>query len=180
MGSALWTQMRLQGAEDGAYIDKNPMNFRHLGLLFALLPSERVLHVTRDGRASCLSCYFQLFQHRDTAFTYDLGNLADFYAGYRRMMAHWESQYPERIMRVNYEDLVGARRDVLVDVLRFLDVEWDEAVVDSSASDAVVRSASVWKARPPVHRRSVDRWRNYAELAPEFFARLAEIDAEYG
>ena len=81
---------------------------------------------------------------------------------------------------MNYEDLVGARRDVLVDVLRFLDVEWDEAVVDSSASDAVVRSASVWKARPPVHRRSVDRWRNYAELAPEFFARLAEIDAEYG
>jgi tetratricopeptide (TPR) repeat protein len=179
MGNALWTQMRLQGAEDGTYIDKNPMNFRHLGLLFALLPSARVLHVTRDGRASCLSCYFQLFQHRDTAFSYDLGNLADFYAGYRRMMAHWESEYPDRIMRVAYEDLVGSSRGVLADVLRFLGVEWDDAVVGSGAPDAVVRSASVWQARQPVHRQSVDRWRNYAELAPEFFARLAAIDAEY-
>jgi tetratricopeptide (TPR) repeat protein len=179
MGDALWTQMRLQGAEDGPYLDKNPMNFRHLGLLFALLPSARVLHVTRDGRASCLSCFFQLFQHRDTAFTYDLGNLADFYAGYRRMMAHWESKYPDRIMRVTYEDLVGSSRELLANVLNFLDVDWDEAVVGSGAPDAVVRSASVWQARQPLHGRSVDRWRNYAELAPEFFARLAAIDGGY-
>jgi tetratricopeptide (TPR) repeat protein len=179
IGEALWTQMRLQGAEDGAYIDKNPMNFRHLGLLFAVLPSARVLHVVRDGRASCLSCFFQLFQHPDTAFSYDLDSLTEFYAGYRRLMAHWESKYPERIMRVNYEDLVGSSRGVLKDALRFLDIEWDEAVVSSGGPGAVVRSASVWQVRQPVHGRSVDRWRNYSELAPEFFARLAEIDAEY-
>jgi hypothetical protein len=179
IGDALWTQMRLQGAEDETYIDKNPMNFRHLGLLFAVLPSARVLHVVRDGRASGLSCYFQLFQHRDTAFSYELENLTEFYAGYRRMMAHWESVYPERILRVNYEDLVGSSRGVLADVLRFLDVDWDEAVLGSGAPDAVVRSASVWQARQPVHGRSVDRWRNYAELAPEFFARLASIDQQY-
>ena len=156
------------------------MNFRHLGLLFAVLPSARVLHVVRDGRASCLSCYFQLFQHRDTAFSYDLENLAEFYAGYRRMTAHWESEYPERIMRVNTEELVGSSRSVLADVLQFLDVDWDEAVPGTGARDAVVRSASVWQARQPLHGGSMDRWRNYAELAPEFFARLADIDRQYG
>ena len=43
MGDVLWTQMRQQGPEDGLFIDKNPMNFRHLGLLFSLLPSAKSL-----------------------------------------------------------------------------------------------------------------------------------------
>jgi hypothetical protein len=180
MGEGLWTQMRLQGPEDGLFIDKNPMNFRHLGLLFSLLPSAKVLHVTRDGRASCLSCYFQLFQHPDTAFSYGLEHLTAFYAGYRRLMAYWESLYPERILRVPYAELVGSSREALEKVLRFLDAEWNDAVLGADGPEAVVRSASVWQARQPVHGRSVERWRNYADQAPDFFARLAAIDAEYG
>jgi tetratricopeptide (TPR) repeat protein len=179
MGDALWRQLRLQGSEDGIYVDKNPLNFRHLGLLFDVLPTARVLHVTRDGRASCLSCYFQLFQHRDTAFTFDLDHLTRFYAGYRRLMAHWESLYPERIMRVDYDDLVGSSRAVLERVLRFVSADWDEAVLGTGGPKAVVRGASVWQARQPVHERSKERWRNYADLAPEFFERLAEIDRQY-
>ena len=179
MGDALWAQMRLQGPEPDIYVDKNPMNFRHLALLFSLLPSAKVLHVTRDGRASCLSCYFQLFQHRDTAFSYNLDHLAAFYAGYRRLMAHWESFYPERILRVDYDALVGSSRDALTPVLSFLGAEWDDAVLGSGDPETVVRSASVWQARQPVHARSVDRWRHYESQAPEFFARLAEIDAAY-
>jgi tetratricopeptide (TPR) repeat protein len=179
MGDALWTQLRLQGPEQGFYIDKNPLNFRHLGLLFELLPTARVLHVTRDGRASCMSCYFQLFKHQDTAFSYGLERLATFYAGYRRLMAHWETLYPDRILRVDYAALTGSSREVLAGALRHLGAGWDEAVLGTGGQHRVVRTASVWQARQPIHTRSVDRWRHYAEQAPGFFARLAEIDAAY-
>jgi tetratricopeptide (TPR) repeat protein len=180
LGDFLWNQMRLQGPESATYIDKNPLNFRHLDVLFALLPTARVLHVVRDGRASCLSCYFQMFQHANMAFTYRLDHLVEFYAGYRRLMAHWRTSYPERILEVSYDELVNSSRATLAEVLQFLGTDWDDAVLQGSGPATVVRTASVWQARQSIHQRSVHRWRNYAAAAPDFFRRLAAIDAHYG
>lgn len=180
MARILWTQMRLEGPEDGAYIDKNPLNFRFLAYLFELLPTARVLHVTRDGRDSCLSCFFQLFEETtDMAFSYSLEDLVAFYSGYRRLMAHWEAVYSQHIYRVRYEDLVNSADDVLADALQFLGVDWDDAVTMPGKPDRVVRTASVWQARQPVYARSMGRWRHYADQAPDFFARIAGIDAKY-
>jgi hypothetical protein len=36
-----------------------------------------------------------------------------------------------------------------------------------------------WQARQPVQTRSVERWRHYYDQAPDFFDRLAAIDAQY-
>ena len=180
MAELLWTQMRLEGAEDDIYIDKNPLNFRFLQILFELMPTAKVVHVTRDGRDSCLSCFFQLFeQTTDTAFSYTLDNLVAFYSGYRRLMAHWEKIYAQNILRVRYEDLVHSSKRVLADTLGFLGVEWDDSVIMSGKRNQVVRTASVWQARQPVYTHSVGRWRHYADKAPDFFARISDIDNEF-
>jgi tetratricopeptide (TPR) repeat protein len=179
MAKAFWTQLRLDGPESGIYIDKNPLNFRYLDLLFELLPAAKVLHVSRDGRDSCISCYFQLFQHADMAFSNSLEHLLAFYSGYRRLMAGWEKTYAERIHRVNYDELVHSSDDVLVKVLRFLGKEWDDVITQTPNQERVVRTASVWQARQPIHTRSVSRWRHYYSQAPDFFTRLSAIDSGY-
>jgi len=179
MADTIWTQLRLEGPENGIYIDKNPLNFRYLDLLFDLLPTAKVLHVTRDGRDSCLSCYFQLFEHADTAFSNNREHLTAFYEGYRRLMERWEKVYAERIYRVNYEALVSSSNDVLAEVLEFLGAEWDDAVTQISDHERVMRTASVWQARQPIYTRSVNRWRHYIDQAPEFFTRLSDIVAKY-
>jgi tetratricopeptide (TPR) repeat protein len=173
----LWTQMRLGGAEDGAYVDKNPLNFRYLDLLFALLPTAKVLHVMRDSRDTCLSCYFQLFQHPDLAFSNALDGLVAFYAGYQRIMAHWETIYGDRIHRVRYEDLVRNSDRELASALGFIGMEWDDAMTQGMEKGRVVRTASVYQARQPIHSRSLARWRPYEKHAPEFFSRLAAIES---
>lgn len=180
MASILWTQMRLEGPEDGTYIDKNPLNFRFLEILFELMPTAKILHITRDGRDSCLSCFFQLFEATpDTAFSYSLDHLVAFYSGYRRLMAHWEQVYAKRIHRVRYEDLVNPGGDVMGDVLTFLGVEWHDAVLRTQDQDRVLRTASVWQARQPVHTRSVGRWQRYTDQAGDFFDRISAIDADF-
>jgi len=143
------------------------------------LPTAKVLHLSRDGRDSCLSCYFQLFQHADTAFSNSLDHLIAFYSGYRRLMASWEKTYPERIHRVNYDELVESSDDVIAKVLEFLGAEWDDTVTQTSNQERVVRTASVWQAKQPIHTRSVNRWRHYYNRAPVFFDRLSAIDSDY-
>jgi len=179
MADVFWTQLRLDGPENGIYLDKNPLNFRYLDVLFEVLPTAKVLHLTRDGRDSCLSCYFQLFQHADTAFSNSLEHLVDFYSGYRRLMASWEKIYPERIHRVKYDELVESSDDVLAKVFEFLGTKRDDTVTQTSNQERVVRTASVWQAKQPVHTRSLNRWRHYYDQAPEFFTRLSAIDSDY-
>jgi tetratricopeptide (TPR) repeat protein len=173
------TQMRLEGPEDGVFIDKNPLNFRFLEILFDVMPTAKVLHVSRDGRDSALSCFFQLFDHPDNAFSYKLEHLVAFYGGYRRLMAHWERIYASKIYRVRYEDLLDSREEVLANVLRFLGLDWHDAMIQQGAQDRVVGTADDWQARQPAHTLPVGRWREYADQAPEFFKRLSDIDAEF-
>lgn len=173
LGGELWRQLRRDGPADHVYVDKNPLNFRFLDVALALLPGARFMHVRRDPRDSALSCFFQLFQHPDTAFTNDLDDLADYVTGYRRLMDHWLEAFPGRIHEVDYEQLVDEPQATLRGALDFLGLAWDEAMDSAAGRDRPVRTASAWQARQPVHRASVGKWKRYADQAPEFFARLA-------
>ena len=66
--------------------DKMPGNFVTIGLIHALLPNAKIIHVERNPIDTCLSCYTKLFQHGQF-FSYDLIELAQFYADYQRLMA---------------------------------------------------------------------------------------------
>jgi len=176
MGERLWSQLRLDGPEDGFYVDKNPLNFRYLDTLFEIMPAARVLHMKRDGRASCLSCYFQPFEHNDSAFSNHLDHLVEFYSGYRQLMETWDQAYPGRILQVDYDELVQSSDEVMDRVLKFIGAQCDNTPENENEAVALVRSASAWQARQPIHTRSVERWRHYYEQAPEFFDRLAAID----
>jgi hypothetical protein len=50
--------------------DKMPMNFQNLGLILAVFPNAKILHIERDATDTCFSCYRQLFTG-DVSFSYD-------------------------------------------------------------------------------------------------------------
>ena len=176
MGNSFWKQLRLDGSDRSFFVDKNPLNFRYLDTLFDLLPGAKVIHMRRDGRDSCLSCYFQPFEHNDAAFSNNLDHLIRFYAGYNLMMERWAAVYPGRIHIVNYDDLVTDTDRTMAQALDFVGVDSSTSATEVSESDGLVRSASAWQARQPVHQDSVERWRRYYEQAPAFFDRIASID----
>jgi len=93
------------------------------------------------------------------------------------MMAYWQQAYPDRILELDYDELVEWPEKTLVRTLQFLGTDWNDAVLGEDDSARVVRTASVWQARQPVHRRSRERWRNYYGQASEFFDALEELDS---
>jgi hypothetical protein len=93
-------------------------------------------------------------------------------------MKKWAAVYGERILAVNYDELVRNTDAVMARVLRFIGVDGSPSGDGSTSRDGPVRSASAWQARQPVHERSIARWRHYYDRAPEFFDRLAAIDTD--
>ena len=91
----------------------------------------------------------------------DLADAAHWHGQYRRLMAHWQSLYPDDIHDVDYEAVVSDPRATVAALLDFLALDWDEGCLDFHRGRAAVRTASVWQVRRPLHDRSVGRWRNY-------------------
>lgn len=182
LASQVWTHMRQDGPGDQYYIDKNPLNFRFLPLLASCMPEARILHLQRDGRDSCLSCFMQLFQHQDSSFSNQLDDLVQFYHDYLQLMQRYEQQMAGQIFSLAYEDLVKDSHATMSTVLEFLGLQRmdsDLSQATEASSQRPIRTASSWQARQGIHHQSLGRWQHYQEFAPAFFDRIAELDQQF-
>ena len=165
------TLLRGIGPEAARVTDKAPFNFLALGMIHLALPQARVIHCRRDPIDTCLSIYFTRFA-LPQPFAYDRGDLAFYYRQYARLMAHWRAVLPPGVMiEVDYEELVADREAMTRRMVDFLGLEWDDACLRPQDNDRILRTASLWQARQPVYRGSVERWRRYEPWLGE----LAEL-----
>lgn len=152
--------------EGQRFVDKLPHNYLYCGLIQRALPGARIVHLVRHPMATCYAIYKTLFR-QGYPFSYDLDELARFYAGYRRLMRHWHTAMPGLIHDLPYEQLVGAQRETTQRLLAFCDLEWHEGCLDFHANPAPSTTASAAQVRRPIYASSIDLWRHYrAELAP--------------
>jgi tetratricopeptide (TPR) repeat protein len=147
--------------------DKMPANFLYAGLIHAVFPGARIIHMHRHPLDTCLSVYFQNF-FNVSPYANDLGDLAHYYGEYLRIMAHWRSVLPEHaLLEVPYEGLVEDAEGWTRRMLEFVGLPWDPKCLQFHQTDRVVITASKWQVRQKITARSVGRWRNYEKhVAP--------------
>ncbi len=154
----------LDGASSGALrvVDKMPTNFAFLGVIHALFPRARIIHMQRDPRDTCLSIYFQNF---DAGITYanDLGDLAHYFQEYQRLMRHWRALLPaDAMLEVPYEDLVADQESWSRRMIEFIGLPWNPVCLEFHRLRRTVLTASKWQVRQRINVTAVARWRNYA------------------
>ena len=148
------------------FVDKNPNNFANIGLIAIALPNARIVNARRHPLDTCLSCYKQLFA-RGQPFTYDLAELGEYYLEYEKMMAHWHSVLPGRILDVRYEDMVADQAGQTRRLLAHCGLTWEDACLRYYETERAIRTASSEQVRLPIYDSSVGIWRRYAsELGP--------------
>lgn len=154
------------GSDKPYVIDKNPLNFRHLGLIAMLFPQARIIHSLRHPLDTCLSNYFQRFPlHLD--FSFDLRNIGHFYREYARLMNHWRTVPTLKMMEVSYEDTILHTENTARAMLNFLELEWDPRCLAPHTNPNPVETASQWQVRQPIYQQALGRWKHYEKhLAP--------------
>ena len=158
------TASRAPGAE--RFVDKNPANFRHLGLIAIMFPNARIIHCMRSPLDVCLSCYFKKFP-LGMDHTFDLDDLAHYYRLYHDLMTHWRAVLPTPIYDLRYEDLIKEREAVSRDLLAFCGLDWHPHCERFFETKRAVATASSWQVRQPLYNSSVGRWKLYEdELQP--------------
>jgi tetratricopeptide (TPR) repeat protein len=147
--------------------DKMPANFFYAGLIHAVFPRARIIHMQRHPLDTCVSVYFQNF-FNVSPYANDLNHLAHYYGQYLRIMAHWRSVLPAHaLLEVPYEELVQDPERWTRRMLEFIGLPWDPQCLQFYQTERAVITASKWQVRQKINTGSVERWRHYDKhLAP--------------
>ena len=165
-------------------VDKNPLHMNKLPVILRLFPEARILLALRhpcDVLLSCFSTNFTLnagmsnfLTLDDTAALYDLS--FSYLEKVRAVMS-------PSVHQVVYENIVADRERELRALFGFIDVDWNDAVLDHQATARGrerIKTASYAQVVQPIYSRSANRWVPYRRHLEPVFPVLRPWAEKFG
>jgi tetratricopeptide (TPR) repeat protein len=166
LGEGYLASTRIQRSNTPFFIDKMPNNFLHVGLIHLILPNAKIIDARRHPMAGCFAGFKQLFARGQT-FTYDLEDIGHYYRSYIKVMDHWDSVLPGRVLRVQYEEMVADTEPQIRRILDYCDLPFEEQCLRFYETDRAIRTPSSEQVRQPIFKEGLEQWRNFeAHLDP--------------
>lgn len=157
------------------FIDKNPLNFFHIGLILKLFPEAKIIHTHRnllDNAVSLFKRYFYIGHD----YSYSIPNIITFMKGYSQVMQHWERLFPNKIYHSQYELLVKNPTSQIESILSYCDLEKQKECFTFYKQKKVVLTPSVDQVNKPINSSSINSWQRYEEQMSPFKAELMKIN----
>jgi tetratricopeptide (TPR) repeat protein len=151
------------------FVDKFPGNFFYAGIAARALPNAAIVCLRRNPMDTVLANFRNLFAigSRYYDYSYDLLDIAAYYARFDRLMAFWRTALPGRILELSYENLVEDQEGETRRLLTHCGLDWSDECMNFHAYSGAVSTPSAAQVRRPIYRDSVARWRKHADaLAP--------------
>lgn len=152
------------------FTDKLPENWKHAGILRAMLPGATIIETRRDPLETAWSCFKQQF-YSQPHFANEIAHIAAHIRGCERAMEAWRARDPARIHLHRYEDLQADPEPRIRALLEDCGLAFDAACLASHESRRNVRTASAAQVRQPL-RRDTARAAAYGELLDPLHAAL--------
>ena len=146
-------------------IDKMPLNLLQAPVIARVFPQARFILALRHPCDVSLSCLMQNFAvNASMANFYTLDDTAQLYAQVMQTWRHYTDQLPLNVHTLRYEDLVADLPLQSKQVLDFLGLPWDDAVLQHTAharSRGTINTPSHHQVVQPLYQRARYRWSRY-------------------
>lgn len=159
------------------FIDKLPHNYLYLGFFAAAFPDSPIVWIRRNPMDACLAMYKQLFTGV-YEFTYDFNDLARFYVVYDKLYRHWKSLLGDRIVEIDYEDLVTNIAETTAAAFNNLKLEYEPDCIDFNKNVTASSTASSVQIREKIHSRSVMKWKRFEKHLEPLKSKLEAAGIE--
>ncbi|MFT6093191.1 MAG: tetratricopeptide (TPR) repeat protein [Pseudohongiellaceae bacterium] len=148
-------------------VDKQPLNFRSIGLIRLLFPKSPIIYTKRAPIDVGLSIYRHKFSkswpcaHR----LYDIGH---YYGVHARTIDFWQQTYRESIYVVDYASLVKNTEAEISSLLRFVGLDFEQACLEPHKTKRSVATFSAVQVKQPVSA-------NYGHRAAPYARQLVAL-----
>ncbi|HEY0662544.1 MAG TPA: sulfotransferase [Lysobacter sp.] len=155
----------------GWFTEKLPSNFLNLGFILRAMPDALVLHMRRDPADTCFS-NLRTFFSSAAPYSYDQGDLADYFLMYRKLMRHWHEAFPGRILDVDYQMFVEHPDAQARRVADFCGLPYEAEALDVSRHGGYSATASIASVRTGILKNRGEAWKPYREYLQPLFDGL--------
>ena len=152
------------------FVEKLPENVLYLGFIAKSWPDSRIIHMRRHPMDACFATYKQSYFR----FAYSLDDLADYYLAYDRLSRHWRETLGDRMVEVEYENLVSEPERETRRMLDLLGLPFEEACLEFDRNAAPIATASSVQVREKMHRRSIGKWKKFERQLQSLHDRLEQ------
>lgn len=152
------------------FVEKLPENVLYLGFIARSWPDSRIIHMRRHPMDACFATYKQSYFR----FAYSLDDLADYYLAYDRLSRHWRETLGDRMVEVEYENLVSEPERETRRMLDLLGLPFEEACLEFDRNAAPIATASSVQVREKMHRRSIGKWKKFERHLQSLHDRLEQ------
>lgn len=166
-------------AQTPHFTDKLPANFMNIGFIRMILPNAKIIHCRRHPIDNCLSIYTNSMRSHHISYKSDLTRLGLYYRQYWQLMRHWREHIKGGFHEVYYEDMVANTQLNARNMIEYLDLEWEDGVMDRKGSQKTIRTLSAWQARQPIYTSSAGKWRKYEKHLAPLIDALGSVVDEY-
>ena len=155
------------GEHTRRWVEKTPYNERFAAQIFKWWPNARCIHIVRDPRDNYVS-----YRRKHPEWT-----LRQFAASWRRSTRKgWYNQrrFAGRYLVIAYEDLARTPKETLARITDFLNISWDDVLLQPSRAGQTWQGNSMFGQRfTAVSPQAVGRWQRL--LKEEEACRLERL-----
>jgi len=156
------------------FIDKNPNNFLHIGLIKRLFPSAKIINVIRDPLDNALSVYKQFFAEGHE-YSYSIPGIIFYWQGYLTLMKHWDAVFPGQIYHLDYEALVKTPEPQIRQLLAYCGLAAEPLCFTPHLSERPVLTPSAAQVRNPISAKSLGSGLQYKQQVLAHLPQIAAI-----
>lgn len=160
--------------KQGRFVDKSLDASRYMGLIAALLPKAPVIWLRRDP-VDCAWSAFRTYFVQGLDWSWKLEDIASHFALEDQLFRHWSQMFPDRILVVDYQELVRSPETQIPMILDHCGLSAEPQVFRPHETQRIVSTASVMQVREPINTAAIGAAEAYRQYLAPFTERYRAL-----
>jgi len=145
------------------FIDKLPMNSLNIGVILRNIPNAKIIVMRKRIEESTWGMYRMLFEDA-YPYSYNHQELTNYISAHEQLVDAWHSAFADRIMSVQYADLVTNTQEVTQRICNFINATWSPTMLSPENNQAASLTASSTQVRQPITKDHINKGKAFVKM----------------
>ncbi|WOX04515.1 tetratricopeptide repeat-containing sulfotransferase family protein [Microbulbifer pacificus] len=160
--------------ESSGIVDKSINNVFYLGMIASIFPESPIIVLKRNAMDVAWSCYRTCFS-QGMLWSNSMEHIASHFNIYDSLIRHWKAYLGNRLVEVEYEELVGNPKMEIPRVLSKCGLAAEGGLLDFYRNKSVEVTSSAVQVRNPIYTSSVSASKPVAHRMTGFMRSYKNI-----
>ena len=152
------------------FVDKALM-FESIGFIKLALPESKMILCSRNSNDQMLSIYKNYFLDKSHPYSYNEKILKTYYQGYKTITEYWVEVFEDRILEIQYEDLVNNTKKNIMKILKYCNLEWQQSCLNFHENKRYVNTISASSVKKPIYKTAINSSSYYKDYFKDLLTK---------